>query len=106
MSKAKKTGGTTRRQFTKSLALVAATPLMTSPAEVAAQEPKQAEPPADAAAALTELARIRFGKHVDEDMLKQIRRGLEGRQRSAERLKQFKLTPGDEPAFVFSASVP
>src|SRR4051794_5284584 len=60
----------TRREIVGTFVALAVTPLAGA----------AADPPADAiapmAAALTELARLRFGKHPSEDDLKHVRRNL------------------------------
>jgi hypothetical protein len=90
----------TRRDFAMSLAAAAASGVPTA----TAQEPKPAQPKAaSSAAALADVAQDRYGKHLTEEQLKEVRRGIERGLRSAERLRQVKLANGDEPAFVFSA---
>jgi hypothetical protein len=91
----------TRRAFAKSLALLAATPVMT-----VAQEPKPAKAETTTAAqALTEVVRLRYGQFVSDEHLEEIKRSIDRGQHGADRLKQFKLANGDEPAFVFSPEV-
>jgi hypothetical protein len=82
--------------------------LVGSAAEAVAQEPKTAKPETafTPAKALTEIARLRYGKYLTEEQLKEIERSMERGLASADRLKRFKLTNGDEPAFAFSAEVP
>ena len=99
----------TRREFAKRLATIAATPLLTrygvsasTAAEPQAQAPEQPSPVAEA---LTEVVKLRYGKNLDEEQIKLIKQSIDGAQRSAERLKQIKLANGDEPAFVFSADL-
>jgi hypothetical protein len=98
---------TNRRDFAKKLALLAATPLAAPMADASAQAqgPAKAEPPT-ATEALTEIVRQRYGKFLDAEQLKSVQRTIERHQRGAEVMKQFKLTNGDEPAFVFNAEVP
>jgi hypothetical protein len=88
--------------------LLAAAPLVGGAAEVKAQEPKAAKPEAATtpAKALAEVVRLRHGKHLTEEQLKEIERSIERGLASADRLKRFKLKNGDEPAFAFSAEVP
>jgi hypothetical protein len=90
--------GLTRREFAGAIVLAGA----------GAQEPKTTPPkPAPSAAdALAEVAQLRYGKHLSEEQLKEVRRGIERGLRSAERLRQVKLANSDEPAFVFSAFLP
>jgi predicted secreted protein len=98
----------TRRQFTKTLALLAATPLAASPGEAPADEPKPPKPqgPAAVAEALVEVARLRHGKHLTEEQLQSLQRGLLFAVLAGERLKQVPLKNSDEPAFTFSADLP
>jgi hypothetical protein len=104
-----------RRRFAKTLAVMAATPLVSRAAPVAAQEttparprlpeaPAAAQEPAPAAEALTEAARQRY-PFLKKDDLEQIKRSIDRTLRNADRLKQFDLRNSDEPAFAFSADV-
>lgn len=91
-----------RREFTKTLAALAATPMVSLSGAARAQQP-----PADAvsssADALTAVVRARYGKHLKEDQVAEVRRSIERAIRNADRLKQVKLNNSDEPAFAFSA---
>ena len=97
----------TRREFAKSLAIIAAAPLVSRAAE-ATSAPQQT-PPADAlspaAESLTEVVRQRHGKHLTEDQLNLVKRNIDRGIRNADRLKQFKLVNSDEPAFAFTADI-
>ncbi len=94
--------GTTRRQFGKTLAVLAAVPL--APALAAAAEK---EPPAGAVAeALAEVVRIRHGKHLDAEQRKAVAISIRRSQLAAERMREVKLSNGDEPAFTFRADLP
>jgi hypothetical protein len=114
--------GSTRREFAKSLAAlaaipllgtgkaragteaappVAANPLTMAPAELQAQP---SEKPLPEAEALAEVARIQYGKNLNEEQMAEIKRSLSGRFRAAEAMKKTKLANGDEPAFIFSAN--
>jgi hypothetical protein len=116
MSK-KQSGGflSTRREFAKTLAALAATPLFArlspanarggTPAIDPEDWPQEGErPPMPDAEALTHLVKIRYGNNLTEDQLVEVRRSIEGRLRSAAAMHKFKLANGDEPAFVFSAT--
>src|SRR5437867_217897 len=92
-----------RREFAKALALVAATPLLAH-AE-ADPPPKPKSPTAAAADALIEVVRQRYSEHLNDDQLQKIRQAFERNLRSAELLQKHKLTNGDEPAFAFTADV-
>ena len=97
----------TRREFAKSLAIIAAAPLV-SRAASAASAPQQT-PPADAispaADSLTEVVKLRHGKHLTEDQLNLVKRNIDRAIRNADRMKQFKLVNSDEPAFAFTAEI-
>ena len=118
MSKIKDRDGifkSSRRQFAKTLAAMAATPLLARVTPAQAQEPAAAKPkppqtpppdqPSPAAEAMTEVVRIRYGKNLADEQLNEVKRSIDRSMRSADRLKQFKLKNGDEPAFGFSAEV-
>lgn len=110
---------TSRRSFTKTLAAaVLAAPAIA--ASVSAQTPpaskepvappnpqptptpaQQPLPPSPIAVAYTEIARLRFGEHLNAEQLESVKRDLEGNVRTAERLRAFKLKNSDEPDFVF-----
>lgn len=97
----------TRREFAKSLAVIAAAPIVSRAAGV--DPVPQQTPPADAlspaAESLTDVVRQRHGKHLTEDQLNLVKRNIDRAVRNADRMKQFKLVNGDEPAFAFTADV-
>lgn len=97
----------TRREFAKSLAIIAAAPLVSL--EPALASATQQTPPADApspvAESLTEVVKLRHGKHLTEDQLNLVKRNIDRNLRNADRMKQFKLVNSDEPAFAFTADV-
>lgn len=98
-----------RREFAKSLAVIAAAPVVSRAAETPAS-PLQQTPPADqpspVAESLTEVVKVRHGKHLSEEQLNLVKRSIDRSQRNADRMKQFKLVNGDEPAFAFTAELP
>ena len=98
----------TRRDFAKSLAALAAAPLVAKTPQTEARQSKPAKPegPAAVAQALAEVARLRYSKHLTDEQLEEIERALERGQHAAERLRHFKLQNGDEPAFTFRAELP
>jgi hypothetical protein len=57
------------------------------------------------AEALTEVVRIRWGKHLSGEQLGDIAKALDGRLKGAEAMKKVKLTNADEPDVVFFAEV-
>lgn len=59
--------------------------------------------PSPLAEAYTEVARLRFGKHVEAPQWDRIKRDLEGNVRAADRMRESKLKNGDEPDFTFIA---
>src|SRR5262245_4814832 len=95
---------TTRRQFTKAVAAAAAVAVATAATGSAAQP----EPPsvADAAESLTAVVRQRYGKHLNEELLKRVRQRIESQLRTAEALRRTSITNADEPDFVFVAELP
>jgi hypothetical protein len=101
----------TRRDFARTLAVLAATPLVGGAATGLAQDqpkeqPKPADPAAEITKALGEIARIRYGKFLNADQLKKVQRSIGFGIRSGERLGKIKLKNSDEPAFLFWADVP
>lgn len=106
-----------RRRFAKSLALVAAAPALAGagialgqtappPSPAAAPTPTPVptpEAPTSAAEALTEVARLRWGRHLSGEQLGEIAKTIDGRLRGAEAMKKVALTNADEPDTVFAA---
>lgn len=109
-----------RRAFAKKLALAAAAPAFATAAlsqTIAAPTPSTSpspaptpvptsEAPSSVAEALTEVARIRWGKHLSGEQLGEIAKTVDGRLRGAEAMKKVALTNADEPDVVFFAEVP
>jgi hypothetical protein len=93
---------TNRRQFTKTLAALTAAPLLLPTKTVAAQPEGATTVPQ----VLTEMIRLRHGKHLSEEQMKRVRQRIEALLASAERLKKINLKNSDEPAVAFSADVP
>lgn len=101
----------TRREFARRLAAIAATPLLTgSAAESAAlalsQQTPGADQPSFTALSLGEIVRARYEKFLTPEQIIEIKRSIDRSLRSADRLKEFELKNGDEPAFAFQAEVP
>jgi hypothetical protein len=108
---------TSRRGFAKaalSAAAAAAAPALLPSAAALAQAAPAApaptptpvptpEAPSSAAEALTEVVRIRWGRHLSGEQLGDIAKALDGRLKGAEAMKKVKLTNADEPDVVFSA---
>lgn len=59
--------------------------------------------PSRLAKAYEEVARVRFGKHVEDQQWERIGRDLEGNVRAADRFRESKLKNSDEPDFTFIA---
>jgi hypothetical protein len=105
----------TRREFAKTLAALAATPLFSSFAtkrasansamreDADSMQDREAAPTPDAET-LTQLVRIRYGSNLSDEQMAEVRRSIENRLRNTAAIRKFQLANGDEPAFVFSAS--
>jgi hypothetical protein len=122
MSDSNRPPSPSRRGFAKSLALAAAAPAFTgagvalgqaapapSPAPTPTPVPTPVptpEAPSSAAEALTEVVRIRWGKHLSGEQLGEIAKSLDGRLKGAEAMKKVALTNVDEPDVVFFAELP
>lgn len=59
--------------------------------------------PSPLAEAYAEVARLRFGAHIEPGQWERIKRDLDGNVRAADRLREFKLKNADEPDFIFFA---
>jgi hypothetical protein len=106
-----------RRAFAKRLALAAAAPAFAgaalsqtapapSPAPPAPTPVPTPEAPSSVAEALTEVARIRWGRHLSGEQLGEIAKTVDGRLKGAEAMKKVALTNADEPDVVFFAELP
>jgi hypothetical protein len=103
-----------RRSFVKFIpalgaaGLVAVNLPVSSPAQTpsASSSPTPSPTPAapsPLAEAYAEVARVRFGKHLDDSQWDRVKRDLEGNVRTADRLREAKLKNSDEPDFTFIA---
>jgi hypothetical protein len=103
-----------RRSFVKFIPAIGAAGLVainlpgTSPAQTPSASPTPSPSPTPAqpsplGEAYTEVARVRFGKHIEEGQWDRVKRDLEGNVRTADRLRESKLKNGDEPDFIFIA---
>jgi hypothetical protein len=99
MKRRKQPNEPTRRQFTHTLAALAAAPLIASSAQAE-------EPGADTVVALTALVQARYGKHLKPEQLKALQIGLLRIQFAADNLRKRPLRNSDEPAFSFHADLP
>ena len=87
-----------RRQFAS---LCAALPLLDAPAAAGADEEKPANPLADEADALLALVKARYGKKLNAEQLKRVRRTIVSNILMARGLKRLKLTNAHEPVTVY-----
>lgn len=71
-----------------------------SPTPIPSPTPSQ---PSQLAEAYAEVARVRFGKHLEDSQWDRVKRDLEGNVRTADRLRESKLKNSDEPDFIFIA---
>jgi hypothetical protein len=101
-----------RRAFARTLAVAAAAPALLPAAAAIGQGAPPATPtpvptpesPSSVAEALTEVVRIRWGKHLSGEQLGDIAKAIDGRLKGAEAMKKVKLTNADEPDVVFTAA--
>jgi len=97
----------TRRQFGQRMAALAGVPLAAPLADVQAEEPnapKPTKPKAmlEAAVALTEVAKARYGKHISPEQLQAIQRDLENNGiPTTAALAKMSVRNSDGPAFLF-----
>ncbi len=105
--------GQKRRRFLQALAGVpllpaalarAAAPTPApSPSAVPSPSPPPSAVPGPLADALTEAARRRFGTHIGQGDLDEIKKAIQGNLDAAERLREVKLTNGDDLVTIFEA---
>jgi hypothetical protein len=89
----------TRRRFLQVAALSSAT----ATACATGAEAQDSAPRADnAARALTDVIRERFGRNLTETQVKSVEQRLTRQLATAELLKRTRLDNGDEPAFLFT----
>ena len=98
-----------RREFAKSLAVIATGTIVSRGGEATTASPLQQTPPADqpspVAESLTEVVRLRHGKHLSQEQLNLVKRSIDRSQRNADRMTQFKRVNSDEPAVAFTADI-
>jgi hypothetical protein len=96
-----------RREFHKTIGLLATGTLGLAALEADAAQPAgDGNPRTVAAGALMDIIRSRYGKFLSEDQLKRVRQKVLGNQSTAESLRRIPLQNSDEPAFVFRADLP
>lgn len=83
-------------------AQTASTPEKHEPAAVPPSEDEKKEPSAEAKR-LGEIAKVRFGQHLNEEQLKSLVEALDGGLQSGQRLRKLGLQNADEPDFLFRA---
>jgi hypothetical protein len=109
---------TSRRGFAKAAlsaaaAAAAAPALLPAAAALGQAAPPAATPtpvptpeaPSSVAEALTEVVRIRWGRHLSREQLGDVAKALDSRLKGAEAMKKVALKNADEPDIVFSADV-
>jgi hypothetical protein len=80
--------------------------LAAAPAAAGVAQGQEARPAAQSASQiLTDLVRLRFGRHLSEEQMRRAGERIAGNQRAAEALARVALQNSDEPAFLFSADV-
>jgi hypothetical protein len=89
---------TSRRQFHKQIAALAAGPVL-----AAAAPAQETRPAPTVAESLGDVLRLRFGRHLSDEQMRKVRQAVAGNLRLAERLGRVALQNSDEPDFVFHA---
>src|SRR5260221_12076879 len=76
-----------------------------SPAFSPSASPSPTPPPepSSSAEALTEVVRIRWGKHLSGEQLGEVAKAIDRNLRSSERMKKVALKNSDEPDLTFFA---
>lgn len=92
-----------RRQFLKG---AAAATLLTAPLQAGENRAQQDNAATTPAEALSAFARARFGRHMTEEQMKSVQRGISQSLSSADTIKRTRLENSDEPDFVFFADGP
>lgn len=99
-----------RREFTKSLALISGTPILTTfcvsstPSDTQTLTTQSAEELVELSAkGFLEVAKVRYGKNINKDDLPKIQSAIARNYLMAEKLRQTKLKNSDEPTTVFRA---
>jgi hypothetical protein len=75
----------------------------TKPDSTAAPAPASPPEISEDARSLAEIVRRRYGKHLTPEQLEAVTRTLDGGVQGGKRLRESKLTNGDEPDFTFHA---
>ena len=85
-------------------AQTAAPPKKAEPSAAPAPESETKEPSAEAKR-LGEIAKERYGQHLNEDQLRELVEDLDGGLQGAARLRKLGLSNADEPDFIFRAEL-
>src|SRR5262249_10022191 len=92
-----------RREFLKG---AAAASLLAAQLEAGDTPAQERDPRAATADGLSAAARARFGRHMSEEQVKNVQRGISQTISGAETIKRWRLENSDEPDFVFFAEGP
>jgi hypothetical protein len=100
----------TRRDFARTLIVTAAASAAAAtaaPVAVADDPPKpKLEGVPGVGQALADAVRLRYGKHLNDDQLAAVQRGVTNSLLSADRLAKLTLKNSDEPAVIFHSDLP
>lgn len=119
--------GVSRRAFAKTIAVIAAAPMLPSLGMAGMDEKSRDETSRDEkgpafpvspkssqgandqispeAESLTSIAREKYGRELTEDQVNAMKQSINGRLRSANAMSQTRLDNAEEPAFVFTPDV-
>lgn len=93
----------TRREFGRTLALLAASPLGLTASAAAAHSDDKPDTLLALTEALSGVVETRFGKFLTKEQMLEVQKSIARKQRNAEIMRQVKLKNSDEPAFAFRA---
>ncbi len=93
-----------RRDFLRALGLAGAASLTGRTAHAQDEDPEKDKPASERseADARMDLVLARYGRHLDEDARRAVRRDVEAVVRRGDRMRAFELSNGDEPMPVFT----
>jgi hypothetical protein len=99
-----------RRDFVRTLALGASAGALMAPVSIRADDPEKkddkpkpdAESPKSEAAARMELVLARFGKQLDDEARKAVRKEIDAIVKRAELLRKIQLDNGEGPFPIFT----
>jgi hypothetical protein len=90
-----------RRRFLKQCVATSTGAIALTSAAGAQNPPSRADANAEIAKRLTEVARLRFGTHLNDEQLRVVEQRLTRSLTTGDLLKRTRLENSDEPAFVF-----